>query len=359
MLYKLISLFQIDYSWLNVFRYSTFRTIISALTSLVLFFVLGNWAINKLRSSQVKQYIREDGPPNHFSKKGTPTMGGCIILSIIIISLLLWAKIDNVYIWISIFVLLSFGGIGFADDYLKTVRKSSKGLSFWEKMGLQTAAALIVSVTLYLYPGYDHHLTIPFFKNIKPDLGLWYIPFSVFFVVGFSNAVNLTDGLDGLAIGPVTIAFLSYLVFAFVSSNVKVANYLQIPYIAGNAEITVLCGAVLGAGLGFLWYNTYPAEVFMGDVGSLPLGALLGTVAVITKQELTLVLVGGLFVFEALSVIFQVAYFKITGGQRIFRMAPIHHHFELLGWPESKVTVRFWIIAIILARLSLSTLKLR
>jgi phospho-N-acetylmuramoyl-pentapeptide-transferase len=286
-------------------------------------------------------------------------MGGCIILSIIIISLLLWAKIDNVYIWVSIFVLVSFGLIGFADDYLKTIRKSSKGLSFWEKMGLQTAAALIVSLILYLYPAYDHYLTIPFFKNIKPDLGLWYIPFSVFFIVGFSNAVNLTDGLDGLAIGPVTIAFLSYLVFAFVSSNVKVASYLQIPYIAGNAEMTVLCGAVLGAGLGFLWYNTYPAEVFMGDVGSLPLGALLGTVAVITKQELTLVLVGGLFVFEALSVIFQVSYFKITGGQRIFRMAPIHHHFELLGWPESKVTVRFWIIAIILALLSLGTLKLR
>jgi len=359
MLFKLISLFQIDYSWLNVFRYSTFRAIISALTSLVLFFVFGNWAINKLRSSQVKQYIREDGPPNHFSKKGTPTMGGCIILSIIIISMLLWAKIDNIYIWVSIFVLLSFGLIGFADDYLKTVRKSSKGLSAKNKISLQVVAAVIVAVTLYLNPGYDHHLTIPFFKNIKPDLGLWYIPLAAFFIVGFSNAVNLTDGLDGLAIGPVTIAFLTYLVFAFVSSNIKVASYLQIPYVAGNAELTVLCGVVVGAGLGFLWYNTYPAEVFMGDVGSLPLGALLGTIAVITKQELTLVLVGGLFVFETLSVIFQVGYFKLTGGQRIFRMAPIHHHFELKGWPESKVTVRFWIIAIILALVSISTLKLR
>jgi len=359
MLYKLISLFQIDYSWLNVFRYITFRTIVSALTSLALFFVFGNWAINKLRTSQVKQYIREDGPPNHFSKKGTPTMGGCIILSVVMISLLLWMKIENIYIWICIFAVLAFGLIGFSDDYLKTIRKSSKGLSAKGKFSLQVVAALIISVALYLYPGFDHSLTIPFFKNIKPDLGIWYIPFAVIFIVGFSNAVNLTDGLDGLAIGPVTIAFFSYLVFSYITGNIRIASYLQVPYIADSGELTVLCGSVIGAGLGFLWYNTYPAEVFMGDVGSLPLGALLGTVAVITKQELTLVLVGGLFVFEALSVIFQVAYFKITGGQRIFRMAPIHHHFELKGWPESKVTVRFWIIAIILALLSLGTLKLR
>ena len=359
MLFKLIFLFQTDYSWLNVFRYSTFRTIISALTSLVLFFIFGNWAINKLRLSQVKQYVREDGPPNHANKTGTPTMGGCIILSVIMISLLLWIKIENIYVWICFFVILSFGLIGFADDYLKTIRKSSKGLSVRNKFFLQVVAALIIAVALYLYPGFDHHLTIPFFKNIRPDLGPWYIPFAVLFIVGFSNAVNLTDGLDGLAIGPVIIAFLSYLVFAFVSSNVNVASYLQIPYVAGNSELTVLCGAVVGAGLGFLWYNTYPADIFMGDVGSLPLGALLGTVAVITKYELTLVLVGGLFVFEALSVIFQVSYFKITGGQRILKMAPIHHHFELKGLPESKIIVRFWIIAIILALLSLSTLKLR
>jgi phospho-N-acetylmuramoyl-pentapeptide-transferase len=359
MLFKLISFLQDDYSWLNVFRYTTFRAIVAALTSLVLFFISGNWAINKLRSSQLKQYIREDGPSSHYSKKGTPTMGGCIILSITIISLLLWAKLDNFYISVCIFVLLAYGLIGFTDDYLKTIRKSSKGLSARNKILLQIIAALIVSLSLYFHPGYDHNLTIPFFKNIKPDLGLWYIALAAFFIVGFSNAVNLTDGLDGLAIGPVTIAFLSYLIFAFVSSNVNVASYLQIPYVAGNGEMTVLCGAVLGAGMGFLWYNTYPAEVFMGDVGSLPLGALLGTVAVITKQELVLLLVGGLFVFETLSVIFQVAYFKITGGQRIFRMAPIHHHFELKGWPESKVTVRFWIIAIILSLLSISTIKLR
>jgi phospho-N-acetylmuramoyl-pentapeptide-transferase len=359
MLFKLIYLFHIDYSWLNVFRYISFRTIISALTSLIVFFVFGNWAINKLRSSQVKQYIREDGPPNHFSKKGTPTMGGCMILSILIISMLLWTSMDNIYIWVSLFVVVAFGLIGFADDYLKTIRKSSKGLSVKGKFSLQFIAALIVAISLYLYPGYDHHLTIPFFKNIRPDLGLWYIPFAVLFVVGFSNAVNLTDGLDGLAIGPIIIAFLSYLVFSYFSGNTKFASYLQIPYVAGSGEMVVVCGAVVGAGLGFLWYNTYPAEVFMGDVGSLPLGALLGTVALITKQEITLLLVGGLFVFEALSVIFQVGYFKLTGGQRIFRMAPIHHHFELKGWPESKVTVRFWIIAVVLALLSISTLKLR
>jgi phospho-N-acetylmuramoyl-pentapeptide-transferase len=359
MLFKLISLFQMDYTWLNVFRYITFRTIISALTALVIFFFLGDWAINKLRSSQLKQFIREDGPPNHFSKKGTPTMGGLIILAILIITLLLWVTPNNIYIWLSAFVVLSFGVIGFVDDYLKTIRKSSDGLSAKAKFSLQVIAALIVAVSLYLYPGYDHHLNIPFFKNITPDLGLLYIPFAVFIIVGFSNAVNLTDGLDGLAIGPIIIAFLSYLVFSYLTGNVKTAAYLQIPYVAGSGELAVLCGAVVGAGLGFLWYNTYPAEVFMGDVGSLPLGALLGTIAVITKQELTLILVGGLFVVEALSVIFQVAYFKMTGGKRIFRMAPIHHHFELKGLPESKVTVRFWIIAIILALISISTLKLR
>lgn len=359
MLFKLISLFQIDYSWLNVFRYITFRTIISALTSLALFFLFGNWAINMLRESQVKQHIREDGPPNHLSKKGTPTMGGCIIVLVIMASLLLWMRIDNFYVWVCIFTVLSFGLIGFADDYLKTVRKSSKGLSVKGKFFLQVVAALAIAVALYLYPGFDNYLTIPFFKNIRPDLGLWYIPFAVLFIVWFSNAVNLTDGLDGLAIGPVTIAFFSYLVFSYIAGNTIYSSYLQIPYVAGSGELTVLCGAVVGAGMGFLWYNTYPAEVFMGDVGSLPLGALLGTMAVITKQELALFIVGGLFVFEGLSVIFQVGYFKLTGGQRIFRMAPIHHHFELKGWPESKVTVRFWIIAIILAMLSLSTIKLR
>ena len=221
------------------------------------------------------------------------------------------------------------------------------------------APLLIAAIALYIYPDFDSHLNVPFFKNITPDIGFWYIPFAAFVIVASSNAVNLTDGLDGLAIGPIVIAFMTYILFAYLADHVQFSAYLQIPYVTGSGELSVLCGAIVGAGLGFLWYNAYPADIFMGDVGSLPLGAALGTVAVITKQEIALILVGGIFVFEALSVIFQVAYFKITGGQRIFRMAPIHHHFELKGWPESKVTVRFWIIAIILALLSISTLKLR
>jgi phospho-N-acetylmuramoyl-pentapeptide-transferase len=286
-------------------------------------------------------------------------MGGCLIIPIIMISTFFWADYQNIYVWLGLCVVFFFALIGFVDDYLKTVRKSSRGLGTKGKLILQTLVALIVAIILHLYDGYDSRLYLPFFKAISPDLGLWYIPLIVFIIVGASNAVNLTDGLDGLAIGPVVIAFSTYLVFSYLAGNVKTSNYLLIPYVAGSGELAVLCGAVVGAGLGFLWYNSYPAEVFMGDVGSLPLGAVLGTVAVVTKQELVLAVVGGLFVFEALSVIFQVAYFKMTGGQRIFRMAPIHHHFELKGWPESKVTIRFWIIAIILALLSISTLKLR
>jgi len=359
MLFKIIYFFHADYSWLNVFRYITFRTILSALSSLVVLFIFGGWAINRLRVMQVRQYIRDDGPPNHKDKAGTPTMGGCLILPIIMVSAFLWADTTNIYVWLTIFVIFCFGVIGFVDDYLKMLRKNSHGLSAKAKFSLQIAAALVVAIALYYYPDYDLCLNLPFLKTVTPDLGLWYIPLSIFIIVGSSNAVNLTDGLDGLAIGPIIIAFTSYLVFSYLAGNVKTASYLQIPYVAGAGELSILCGAIVGAGLGFLWYNTYPAEVFMGDVGSLPLGAVLGTVAVITKQEMVLILVGGLFVFEALSVIFQVVYFRVTGGQRIFRMAPIHHHFELKGWPESKVTVRFWIIAIVLALISISTLKLR
>ena len=286
-------------------------------------------------------------------------MGGCLLLPAIFLPTVLWAEPDNIYVWIVIFVILSFGGIGFMDDYLKITRKNSRGLSVTSKFSLQVLAAFLVALILYFYPGFDSRLYLPFFKTITPDLGLGYIALVVFIIVGTSNAVNLTDGLDGLAISPLIVAFGSYVVFAYLSGHIKISSYLQIPYVSGTGEISVLCGAVVGAGLGFLWYNAYPAEVFMGDVGSLPMGAVLGTVAVITKQELVLILVGGLFVFEALSVIFQVAYFRITGGQRIFRMAPIHHHFELKGWPEPKVIVRFWIIAIILALLSFSSLKLR
>jgi phospho-N-acetylmuramoyl-pentapeptide-transferase len=280
-------------------------------------------------------------------------------LPAIVISSLLWADLTNIYVWIVMFVIFWFGGIGFTDDYLKMASKSSKGLKVRTKLALQILVALSAAIVLYIYPDFNSNLNMPFFKKVSPDLGWGYIPLVVFIIVGASNAVNLTDGLDGLAIGPITIAFVTYLVFTYASGHVKIASYLQIPYVSGTGEISVICGAVVGAGLGFLWYNSHPAEVFMGDVGSLSLGAALGTVAVITKHEIVLVLVGGLFVFEALSVIFQVGYFKLTGGQRMFRMAPIHHHFELKGWPETKVIVRFWIIAIILALLSFSTLKLR
>lgn len=359
MLYKLIYFFHDDLSWLNVFRYITFRTILTTLSSLVLFFAFGAWAINRLRAMQVGQVIRDDGPPAHKGKAGTPTMGGCLVLPVVMVSTLLWAETKNLYIWLVLVAFLCFGLIGFVDDYLKVVRKNSRGLSGRSKLTLQVLVALVVAVVLQLYPGFDSRLTVPFFKTLTPDLGWGYVPLAVFIIVGASNAVNLTDGLDGLAIGPIIVAFSSYLIFSYLAGHVKIASYLQIPYVAGTGELSTFCGAVVGAGLGFLWYNAYPAELFMGDVGSLPLGAALGTVAVITKQELVLILVGGIFVFETLSVIFQVAYFKVTGGRRIFRMAPIHHHFELKGWPESKVTVRFWIIAVILALMSISTLKLR
>jgi len=359
MLYNLIYYFHSDLSWLNVFRYITFRTILSTLTALIICLVCGPWVIERLRSLQVRQYIREDGPPEHQRKQGTPTMGGCLIIPVMILSSILWADPGSIYIWIVVFVLVSFGGIGFMDDYLKISRKNSRGLTAGTKFSLQIAAALVVGLALYFYPGFDARLNLPFFKRIAPDLGLGYVALVVFIVVGASNAVNLTDGLDGLAISPLTVAFGTYVIFSYLAGHVKIAGYLQIPYVSGAGEISIVCGAAVGAGLGFLWYNAYPAEIFMGDVGSLPMGAALGTVAVITKQEILLALVGGLFVFEALSVIFQVAYFRFSGGQRIFRMAPIHHHFELKGWPEPKVIVRFWIIAILLALLSISTLKVR
>ncbi len=359
MLFKLLQFFQQDLSVLNVFRYLTFRTILAALSSLSLCLLLGGWVIRILHEKQVGEKIREDGPASHVSKKGTPTMGGCLILPVVLASLFLWAEPNNIYVWLVVFVVLAFGGIGFLDDYLKVAGKAGRGLGGKYKLAFQMLAAFLVSLVLYFHPGFDLHLNVPFFKNFVPDLGVGYILLSMFIIVGASNAVNLTDGLDGLAISPLIVAFGSYVVFSYFAGNVKIASYLQIPYIAGAGELSIVCGAAVGAGLGFLWYNAYPAEVFMGDVGSLPLGALLGTIAVITKQELVLALVGGLFVFEALSVIFQVLYFKISGGRRIFRMAPIHHHFELKGWPEPKVIVRFWIIAIVLALMSIGTLKLR
>ena len=286
-------------------------------------------------------------------------MGGLLIVFSIVASTLLWSDLTNYFVWIMLFVVIGYGLVGFVDDYLMQVKKRSKGLSVRKKLGLQFVLALITGFLVYASPDFSTEVTIPFLKKLSPDLGWGYIIFAAFVIVAASNAVNLTDGLDGLAIGPVVIAAATYMIFAYVAGHIKIANYLQLNYVSGSGEVAIFCGTLAGAGMGFLWFNSYPAQIFMGDVGSLSLGAALGTIAVITKQEILLVLVGGLFVIEALSVIFQVSFFKMTSGRRIFKMAPLHHHFELKGWPEPKVIVRFWIIAIALALLAMSTLKLR
>ena len=359
MIYHLLYPLHTTFSVFNVFRYITFRTIYASLTAFLICFLLGPWVIQKLSAWQVGQYIREDGPQAHLQKAGTPTMGGLLILFSVILATVLWANLANYYVWIVLLVTSGFGAIGFLDDYLMQVKKQSKGLSARSKLLLQTLLAIITGILVYAIPDFNTQVTIPFFKKIVPDLGWGYILFAAFVVVGTSNAVNLTDGLDGLAIGPAIIVAGTYMVFAYVAGHARIADYLQINYVAGSGELSVFCGALVGAGFGFLWFNTYPAQIFMGDVGSLSIGSAIGTVAVVTKQEILLVLVGGLFVLEALSVIFQVGFFKVTNGRRIFKMAPLHHHFELKGWAEPKVIVRFWIISIILALISMSTLKLR
>lgn len=359
MFYHLLYPLHTEFTFLNVFRYITFRTIYATLTAFLICFVFGPWVINKLRRMQVGQYIRECGPETHLDKAGTPTMGGTLIMFGILFSSLFWTDISNRYVWAALFSAAGFTAIGFTDDYLMQVKKRSKGLSPSGKFILQTVLALFIGVIVYTAPDFDTRITIPFMKNVTPDLGVGYIFFAALVIVGTSNAVNLTDGLDGLAIGPVIIAAVTYSVFAYVAGHAKIASYLQIPFVPGGGETTIICGAIAGAGLGFLWFNAYPAQMFMGDTGSLPLGALLGTIAVITKQEILLIIVGGLFVVEALSVIIQVGFFKLTDGKRVFRMAPLHHHFELKGWPEPKVIVRFWIVAIALALLAISTLKIR
>ena len=359
MLYHLLYPLHTTFSVFNVFRYITFRTIYASLTAFLICFLLGPWMIRKLAQMQVGQYIRDDGPKTHLDKAGTPTMGGTLIILSVVVSILLWSDLTNFYVWITLFVVVGYGLVGFIDDYLMQVKKQSKGLSVRTKLLWQAIIALIAGFLVYISPDFSTQITIPFFKNVSPDFGWGYIIFAAFVIVGASNAVNLTDGLDGLAIGPVIIAATTYMIFAYVAGHFKIANYLQINYVPGSGELAIFCGAIVGSGMGFLWFNTYPAQIFMGDVGSLSLGSFLGTVAVITKQEILLVLVGGLFVIEALSVIFQVSFFKMTSGKRIFRMAPLHHHFELKGWPEPKVIVRFWIIAIALAMLAMSTLKLR
>jgi len=358
MLYHLFYPLSTNIKLFNVFKYLTFRSIYAMITALVLCFIIGPWVIRKLEGLQARQVIRTDGPESHLKKQGTPTMGGVLILTCIVVPTLLWADLTNPYIWMTLFVIIGYGAIGFVDDYKKVVEKNTKGLSPRQKMFWQILIAGIVCVILFVMPGFSEELFFPFFKRVHPDLWIFYIPFATLVIVGASNAVNLTDGLDGLAIGPVSINAATYLIFCYIAGNVRLSAYLQIPYMQGTGELAVLCGAMVGAGLGFLWYNSYPAEVFMGDVGSLPLGGALGTLAVLTKQEMLLVIVGGVFVVEALSVIFQVGSYKYR-GKRIFRMAPIHHHFELKGVAEPKIIVRFWIITIILALVAISTLKLR
>ncbi len=358
MLYHLLYPLHTEYSVLYVFRYITFRTIYATITALLISFILGPWMIATLQRMQIGQSIRKVGPESHFVKEGTPTMGGALILLAIILPTLLWTDLTNLYIWVTLLVTTGYGAIGFIDDYLKVVRKNSDGISARQKMFWQVLIALVAALLLYNQGHFDTHLSLPFFKNVNPDLGIFYIPFAVLVMVGASNAVNLTDGLDGLAIGPMIIAAATFLLLAYLVGNAKLSSYLQITGIQGAGELAILCGAMVGAGLGFLWFNSYPAQVFMGDVGSLSLGGALGTIAVITKNEFVLVIVGGIFVIEALSVIVQVISFRYW-GRRVFRMAPIHHHFELKGWAEPKIIVRFWIISIVLALIALSTLKLR
>ena len=347
----------------NVFRYITFRTAGAVITALFFVFLFGPGMIALLRVKQGRgQPIREDGPAGHLlTKKGTPTMGGLMILFSVTVSTLLWVDITNPYMWIVLFVFLGYGAIGFADDYAKLTRSSHRGIPGKLRLLLEMAiaAVAVLSIMLLTTGGLGSSLAFPFFKNLLIDLGWFFIPFGVIVVVGAANAVNLTDGLDGLAIGSIMIAAACFGLIAYLVGNVNFSSYLGIHYIADAGEIAVFCGALLGAGLGFLWFNAPPASVFMGDTGSLSLGGALGAIAVVTKHELVLAIIGGLFVAETLSVIIQVVYFKRTGGKRFFLMAPLHHHFEKLGWAESKVVVRFWIVSIILALIGLSTLKLR
>jgi phospho-N-acetylmuramoyl-pentapeptide-transferase len=345
----------------NVFRYITFRVVAAMVLALILSWLLGPWFIRQLRRLSVGQNIRDVGPQAHQVKAGTPTMGGLLILFATLVPTLLLGDLRNIYVWLVVIVTSAFGAIGFADDYLKVRNRRNLGLTARAKFLLQVLVGLAFGIALLVLPaesGFNPTVTLPFIKRLALHLGYFYIPFVAFVLVGSSNAVNLTDGLDGLAIGATSVAAATYAIFTYVAGNRLIANYLQLAYVPGVGEVAVFCGAMVGAGVGFLWFNSHPAEVFMGDVGSLSLGAAIGSVAVIAKQEILLVLVGGLFVMEALSVIIQVASFKLR-GKRVFRMSPLHHHFELSGWAEPKVIVRFWILSILFALLSLSTLKLR
>ena len=359
MLYHLLYPLHTVFIGFNVFRYITFRSIFAAVTAFLIVILFGTWFIRTMRGMQIGQVIRDDGPETHIYKQGVPTMGGLLILAAILGSSFLWARLDNGYVWLTMLTTAFFGFIGALDDYKKISKKSSAGLSARGKLFLQLIGAAVVGYFIISAPNFDGHLAIPFLKDIRPDLGWFYVLFAIIIIVGASNAVNLTDGLDGLATGPTVVSAAVYLIFSYIAGNVVISEYLQVHYVPGTGELAVFCGAMVGGCLGFLWFNAYPAQVFMGDVGSLSLGAALGTIAVIIKQEILLAIVGGIFVMEALSVIMQVGYFKMTKGKRIFLMAPFHHHFEKQGWPETKVVVRFWIVSIIFGLLALATLKLR
>jgi phospho-N-acetylmuramoyl-pentapeptide-transferase len=363
MFYYLYTLLGQENVLFNLFRYITFRTACALLTSLLISFLCGPMLIRWLKSHQHRgQPIRDDGPSSHLlTKQGTPTMGGSLILFALTLSTLLWANLTNGYVWIVLLLTLGFGCVGALDDYLKLTKRNTKGLSAKKKLFLQISMAALATYTVMELgnPALSTSTSIPFFKNILINLGWFYVPFGILVVVGSSNAVNLTDGLDGLAIGPVMIVAACFVLISYLVGNHVFANYLQIAFVPGAGELAIFGGALIGAGLGFLWYNAPPAKVWMGDTGSLAAGGALGMVAVITKHEFVLAIVGGLFVMEAISVILQVGYFKLSGGQRIFLMAPIHHHFEKKGWSEPTIVFRFWIIAIVLALVGLSTLKLR
>jgi phospho-N-acetylmuramoyl-pentapeptide-transferase len=361
MLYHLLMSLYPQVSAFNVVRYITFRTAAASITALVISLVLGPWLIRRLREFQIGQVVRQEGPQSHHAKAGTPTMGGLLILAAALGPTLLWADLTNVYVWVAVLATAGFGAIGFLDDYLKITRRSSGGLKARHKMGLQIVIALAVGLTLMVlaaYNLYNTRLIFPFFKTLIPDLGWFYVPFAVFVLVAWSNAVNLTDGLDGLAISTFAVAATALTAIAYVTGHAVFASYLLLVHFAPAGELTIFCGALVGASLGFLWYNAHPAEVFMGDVGSLALGGALATVAILVKQEILLAIVGGVFVAEAASVVVQVVSFKLT-GKRVLKMAPLHHHFELVGWEEPKVIARFIIAAIIFALFSLTTLKLR
>ena len=357
MLYHLFYPFASEFSVFNVFRYITFRTGAATLTALFIAFMVGPPLIRALERLRMGQPIRDLGP-DHQSKEGTPTMGGLLILLSLLVSALLWSNLDNRFVWIVIGITSGYGVLGYVDDYRKVKEGHSGGISARAKLFWQTLMAIGVALAIYTAPDFDAHLAVPFFKNFTPDLGIFYVPFAAFVIVATSNGVNLTDGLDGLAIGPVLIAGGTFLILSYAAGHLGIADYLAIKYVPGSGHLAIFCGALIGGGLGFLWFNASPAQLFMGDVGSLALGGALGTIAVLIRQEFLLPIVGGIFVVEVLSVMIQVASFKMT-GKRVFLMAPIHHHFEKLGWPEQKIVVRFWIVSAILGLVALSTLKLR